>query len=124
MSKDAQLQHLNKGSAKTATFLVRVMYPKKSQYEFYSKHSDRGCPRTGYKFECYLVGEKSGSYCLARVMGSPVEVDAAAQKFKDGTAWRLSKVGLDGKAEMAFLNPPIKLRVELNKTTVQPLLHS
>ena len=57
-----------------------------------------------------MLGEDATSYCLGYVKGSEAETKAAAQKLQDGTAWKLTKVALDGRAEAAYLNTPIKMR--------------
>ena len=119
-ARDTPLQQLHKGSARTASFLVRVVNPKITNYEYVSKFQAK--PKTGHKFECYLLGEDATSYCLGYVKGSEAETKAAAQKFQDGTAWKLTKVALDGRAEAAYLNTPIKTRVDLNKTSLQMVL--
>ena len=67
-SKDTPLQQLHKGSAKTASFVVRVVHPKSAKYDDFSKYDSK--PKTGHKFECYLLGEKQTSYCLGYVRGS------------------------------------------------------
>ena len=55
--------------------------------------------------------------------GSPAGGFVGA-KFTDGTAWRLSKVALDGRVDATYLNTPVNVRVELNKTSLAHVLTS
>ena len=113
-----ELHALNKASARIAQFLVRVCDPQAIDYEFKSKRD--GSMVKQRKFECLLVGEKPASYCIGALKGSQKEVQAALSKFTASSTWTLSKVIFDGHADPAYVNAPIKLRVDLSKSQLEP----
>ena len=84
------LGSLTRASAKTSDFLVRVFNSQSIQYSFKSKKDGRAMERV--RFSCILVGVDASHYCEASVKTSADDVKAALEKFKAGTAWRLSGV--------------------------------
>ena len=118
---DLAFASLTKGSAKTGSFLVRVLHSKVSTWEYYSKYT--GGTKRGHKFECYLVGEDAKEYCIGFAKGEEASKKAAA-KFMENTAWRVSKVALDGQADKRYIHTPMKVRIDMEKTAAVPLLKS
>ena len=55
-------------------------------------------------FSCILVGEDTKHYCEARIKGSAADVATALKKYIHATAWKLSKVGLDGYQQLEYLS--------------------
>ena len=88
------LGSLTKSSAKTADFLVRVFSPKKTEYSFKSKRDGKLVEKD--RFSCILIGVDGSHYCEAGVKTTTDDVKAALEKFKHGTAWRISGVCFDG----------------------------
>ena len=97
---DLAFASLTKGSAKTGSFLVRVLHSNVSSWEYRSKFS--GQTRRGRKFECYLVGEDAKEYCVGFAKGEEASKKAAL-KFIENTAWRVSKLALDGQADQKYI---------------------
>ena len=87
------LKALNKSSARVATFAVRVTDGAVEKYKYQEKKT--GADKTAHKFEAYLVGNNPQEYCRAYVKGTESECKKAAEKFKNGTVWALSKVVWD-----------------------------
>ena len=82
------LGNLTKSSAKTTDFLVRVFNPQSIQYSFKSRKDGKTVDKV--RFSCILIGVDASHYCEAVVKTSADDVKAALEKFKAGTAWRLT----------------------------------
>ena len=91
------------------------MHPRTSRYDCASKFDSK--PKTGFKFECDLLGEKQTLPCLGYVRGAEKDAKAAAYKIQDSTTWRLTKASLEGRVEAAFLHMLVKGRVDMHKYT-------
>ena len=114
MSATADLNVLNKSSAKIAAFLVTVFKGRVSDYTFTQKGS--GKVITAHKFEAWLVGSKAESYCIGYVRGTPQACKSAASKFVDGSQWTLSKVVLDSYTNAMYISTPVPFRVDMTKS--------
>ena len=66
--------------------------------------------------ECYVVAE------LGMRHGKKQPLETAQTKFQPNLQFCISKVGLDTKQKQQFLHCPMKVVVDLAKTTVTPLL--
>ena len=114
------LGSLTKSSAKTADFLLRVYNPKKGEYSFKAKKDGKLVEKV--RFSCILLGEDAGHYCEAIVKTSTDDVNAALEKYKHGTAWRLSGVCVDGHSQQEFLHTSVRVVVDLKRTRCAPVL--
>ena len=114
------LGSLTKSSAKTQDFLVRVYKPREIRYSYKSKRN--GQQIDAIRFTCILVGTNSEHYCEAVLKGSASEVKTALEKFLPGTAWKVSKLGLDGQQQDVFVHTSIRLVVDLKRTQCTPVL--
>ena len=114
------LGSLTRGSAKTADFLVRVFSPKKTEYSFKSKRDGKLVEKV--RFSCILIGVDGSHYCEAGVKTTTDDVKAALEKFKHGTAWRISGVCFDGYSREEYLHTSVRLAVDLKRTRCSPVL--
>ena len=114
------LGSLTKASGKSAEFLVRVLWPKEVPYHFNSKNDGKKVEKV--RFSCILVGEDATHYCEARIKGSAAEVATALKKYARGTAWKLSKVGLDGHQQPEYMHTSVKVVVDLKRTQATAIL--
>ena len=114
------LGSLTKASGKSAEFLVRVLWPKEVPYHFNSKNDGKKVEKV--MFSCILVGEDTKHYCEARIKGSAAEVATALKKYARGTAWKLSKVGLDGHQQPEYMHTSVKVVVDLKRTQATAVL--
>ena len=109
----------NKSSAKIAQLIARICHGKNTCYNYTDKKS--GKEVTAYKFECFLLGEKEGVYMYGFLKGSQQEVNNAANKFKDGHVFKLSKISLDTWTSTTSISSPKAFRLNLEKTTCEPI---
>ena len=98
---DLTFTALTRGSAKTASFVVRVLFPRNSTWEYQSKFT--GQMKQGHNFECYLAGEDPKHYAVGNVKGAD-EAKAASAKYVHNSVWRISKVALEGQADKRYLH--------------------
>ena len=112
------LKALNKSSARVATFAVRVTGGAVEMYKYQEKRT--GAEKTAHKFEAYLVGNNPQEYCRAYVKGTEPECKKAAEKFKDGTVWALSKVVWDTWTKIQYISTPVPFRIDLSKSMMTP----
>ena len=118
---DLALKALNKGSAKTASFKVRILHGRTVSWEYESKYT--GEEKKGCKYEVVLVGEDARHYLKAGAkVNSEDDATKVGAKYRDGTAWRLSKVALDTHTNPRYLHTPVKLYVDLEKSKMMPIL--
>ena len=73
-----------------------------------------------YKFECLLLGEKEGVYMYGFLKGAQQQVNDAANKFKDGQVFKLSKISFDTWTSTTSISSPKAFRLNLEKTTCEP----
>ena len=65
-----------------------------------------------------------GHYCEATLKGTASEVKTALEKFLPRTAWKLSKLGLDGQQQDSFVHTSVRVVVDLKRTQCNPVLQS
>ena len=88
-----------------ATFAVRVVGAKTSEYTFTPKRDTK--PVTQHKFEAWLVGINAQGYCVGFVKGTQAAVKQAQTKYTEGSVWALSKVVFDTYTAITFVSTPV-----------------
>ena len=83
------------------------------------QNKSTGVETTAFKFEVFLVGTNLEEYCKGYVKSTESECDKAAEKFKDGTVWALSKVAFDTYTQSQYISTPIPYRVDLSKSLMK-----
>ena len=119
MAAPTPMSDFNKSSAKIAQLMAKICHGKKTSYNYTEKRS--GKEVTAYKFECFLLGEKEGVYMYGFLKGTQKQVDDAANKFKDGQVFKLSKISLDTWTSTTSISSPKAFRLNLEKTTCEPI---
>jgi hypothetical protein len=119
MAGYADIAALNKSSGKVATFAVRFVRVKASEYTFTSKRDTK--PVTQHKLEAWLVGTNAHAYCVGFVKGSQATVKEAQEKFAEGSVWALSKVVFDTQTAIAFVSTPVPFRLDVAKSNMVPI---
>ena len=122
MTESLDLHELNAKSAGIGAWVLRVHTMRLIEYEYVWQNQ----PRKGQKVECRLVAA-DGVYCHGVIKQSfrsswrgggvdpAVELKQMQDKFKDGTVWRMTKVGLvNEKSE--YMGSPVKVCIDLRKT--------
>ena len=107
---------INKASVKFASWALRMTSPHAYSYTYTSKKT--GTEFEGHKFEGRLVGKSQTEYVLAVLKGTKSEVEAAKEKFKDGSIWQLSKVKFEENMAPAFISSAVKVSVDLKKSSL------
>ena len=115
----ADMAALNKSSGKVATFAVRIVGAKASEYTFTSKRDSK--PITQHKFEAWLVGINAQAYCIGFVKGSQATVKQAQEKYAEGSVWALSKVVFDTYTAITFVRTPVPFRLDVAKSKMEPI---
>ena len=117
------LDSMNKSSARICTFLARLSRPRVGSYS-YTRRSGTGTV-TQHKFSCLLLGapeqlDATGTscYCMGICKGSEDQVKAMGEKYKEGTAVKLSKVTFDGSVNAQYIHTPLQIVVDMGKTTI------
>jgi hypothetical protein len=88
------LSDLNQSSCRHLTLDVRVLHGRIVPYSYQGR---KGEQVNATKFCCTLVGSDSRVYCDGLVQHdfkNPMAVQKASEKFRDGTAWRISSMGI------------------------------
>ena len=119
MAAYADMSVLNKSSGKVATFAVRIVGAKTSEYTFTSKRGSKSV--TQHKFEAWLVGINAQFYCVGFVKGSQPAVKQAQDKYVEGSVWALSKVSFDTYTAINFVSTPVPFRLDVGKSTMEPI---
>ena len=119
MAAATPMSDFNKSSARIAQLIARICHGKKTSYKYTEKRS--GKEVTAYKFECILLGEKEGVYMYGFLKGAQQQVNDAANKFKDGQVFKLSKINLDTWTPTTSISSPKAFRVNLEKTACQQI---
>jgi len=115
------LKRLNKQSCKIGSFPCRVIEPQTIEYEYVDKRSGRTVK--GKRFHCILVGTEATEYVFAQIRGAPEAViNAAKGKYLSGTAWIMSGVSIDAKADAAYVSCPLKTVINLQNTKMAAVL--
>ena len=108
---------MNKSSIKFAAWALRVSHSHNYNYTYVAKKTGQSV--TSYKFECQLVGSTETTYVLAVLKGTKNQVDAAKTQFKDGSLWHVSKIKFDEGTAQTLIGAPMKVCVDLSKSTVR-----
>ena len=119
MTGYADMTALNKSSGKVATFAVRVVGARASEYTFTSKRDTK--PVTQHKFEAWLIGVNAKAYCVGFVKGSQATVRQAQEKYAEGSVWALSKVVFDTYTAITFVSTPVPFRLDVSKSKMEPI---
>ena len=119
MATSTPMSQFNKSSAKIAHLIAKICHGQKTSYKYTEKKS--GKEIEAHKFECVLLGETEGVYMYGFLKGSVKQVDDAAKKFQDGKVFKFSKISLDTWTATALISSPKAFRLNLEKTTVQPI---
>ena len=119
MAAPTPMEAFNKSSAKIAQLITNICHGQKTSYKYTEKKS--GKEVTAYKFECFLLGEKEGVYMSGFLKGMQQQVNDAANKFKDGQVFKLSKVSLDTWTSTTSISSPKAFRLNLEKTTCEQI---
>ena len=110
------LKNMNPTTAKHATWLVRVLDPKLTNYEFMS----RGEKVNAAKFSCILVSKDPKQFVLGVVpfsFGNRNAPAEAAKQFLHNAVYEVKAPYLDPKAQPQFSSCPIKHMVVLKQPT-------
>ena len=110
------LSTMNKQTVRFATWVGRVTYSQAYSYTFDSKRSGQSI--TSHKFECRVVGKSEKDHVLAVLKGTSSEVESAKKKYVNGSVWELSNVKFEENTTPAFISTPLKLSVDLKKSTL------
>ena len=119
MAGYADMTALNKSSGKVATFAVRVVGGKTSEYTFTPKRDTK--PVTQHKFEAWLIGLNAQGYCVGFVKGSQAIVKQAQTKYAEGSVWALSKVVFDTYTAITFVSTPVPFRLDVAKSKMEAI---
>ena len=120
------LQNLTEQSARVGTWVLSVASNPRTEVYSFDKGKGKG---NGMKFECLLVSDNSEEYCLGqfrRKGKEPTatrEFNAAADKFKKGTVWKVNKISL-AKKDKKYLGCSHKVLIDMNASNFQPVLQS
>ena len=108
---------MNKASIKFAKWTLRVTYAHSFSYTYTAKRT--GNVVVSHKFECRLVGKSDAAYVLAGLKGTEKEVKTAAERFKNGSVWELSKVKLDDSIAAHQISAALKVSVDLKNSNLR-----
>ena len=122
MAAPTPMSDFNKSSAKIAQLVVKTCHGQKSSYKYTDKKT--GKEVEAHKFECFLLGEQEGVYMYGFLQGTQQQVNDAAKKFKDGQVFKLSKISRDTWTPFSSISSPKAFRLNLEKTTCQPIAAS
>ena len=115
-SPSTDLSAMNKQTVRFATWVGRVGFSHAYSYTYDSKKS--GQRITSHKFECRVVGKSDKDYVLAVVKGTQNDVESAKKRYVNGSVWELSNVKFEKQTQPAFISTPLKVSVDLKKSTV------
>ena len=94
------LRSLNAGSARVATFLVKICYPREVKYT---------------KAHILRAGWWEHDYCEGTVRGQKAAL--ALQEYKDGQVYKMSRITFSQKTKVMFIASELKMVVEMSATT-------
>ena len=112
------LKNINKSSIKFCSWAVRITDGYSFPYSY--KEKKTGATVTVHKYECRLVGGTETAYVTAVFKGNKKAVTEAKQKLKMGSIWILSNIKFEEKKEGPYISSPLKISVDLNKSTLAP----
>lgn len=110
------LLQLNKSSAKLASWTVRATNGRIVHYSY----TRMGKEVKQSKFEVHLVSTNESEYCIGYVKGPEARVQESMNRFQNQTVWNMSRVALDTYTAAANISTPVRVRVDLSKTLMQP----
>ena len=113
------MSDFNKSSARIAQLIAKICHGKQTSYTYMDKKLQKQVK--AYKFECFLLGEKEHEYMYGFLKGTQQQVNDAANKFKDGQVFKLSKISLDTWTSTTSISSPKAFRLNLQKTTCQQI---
>jgi hypothetical protein len=120
------LAELTAQSGKIGQWMLRVCgTPDEHEY----KYTYQGKPTTGKVLVCHFVSTVSSQYCLGKFKRKGKEPAASSEflkafkKFNDQTIWKVSKVSFTNDKQL-YTGSPIKVVIDMNATTFQPVLQS
>ena len=119
MDAPTPMSDFNKSSARIAQLIAKICHGKKTSYTYMDKKLLKEV--TANKFECFLLGEKEGEYMYGFLKGTQQQVNDAANTFKDGRVFKLSKISLDTWTSTTSISSPKAFRLNLQKTTCQQI---
>ena len=99
-----------------------MAYSHSYSYTFDSKKT--GQRITSHKLECHVVGKSEKDYVLAVLKGTATEVESAKEKYVNGSVWVLSNVKFEENANPAHISTPLKVSVDIKKSTVNVKLNA
>lgn len=110
------LKNMNTSTSKHASWVVRVLAQKVIKYQFVAK----GKQVQAQKFECILVAANPVQFMIGTVPFSFADPDGAgkaANKFKEGTCWRIEQPDFDTRTKTEYLSTSVKRAVLLTTPT-------
>ena len=111
------LKNMNNTTAKHATWCVRVLDPRLTEYEFKAK----GETVKASRFDCVLVSQDAKQYMLGTVLfefqdrGGPKE---AFERFKDNSVWQVRQPSFDNRSKPEYNGCPLKTVILMRKPSV------
>ena len=118
------LAELNQRSARLGVWEVGIFCPHIHEWKWTDKKSQS--EKSGAEFRCILVSVRDASqYVIAHInmrSDNREPLKKAETKFKADLKFRISKVALGSSVKQEYLHTPIKLKIDLAKTTVEALL--
>ena len=120
------LAELTTQSAKIGQWMLRVC---DAPYEHEYKYTFKGKEMKGKLFICCFVSKDASQYCIGKFKRKGKEPEAstelrkAIEKFKDQSMWKVSRVSLTNDKAL-YTGSPIKVVIDMNATTFQPVLQS
>ena len=108
-----------------AWMLIVASTPRKIEYQW----NKAGRSGTGHKLEVVLMSEDSTQYCegvfkkKGKEPQATKDLDAAKDKFKKGTIWKLSKASLTNE-NPKYVGCSCKVVIDMRSSTFEPVLQS
>ena len=108
-----------------AWMLIVASNPRKIEYQW-NKNGKSG---TGHKLEVVLMSEDSTQYCegvfkkKGKEPAATKDLDAAKNKFKKDTNWKLSKASLTNESP-TYVGSSCKVVIDMRNSTFDPVLQS
>ena len=120
---ELQLIELNKRSASLSTWKIGIYRPRIEEWSYQEKAT--GNPKKGAAFRCLVVSASNPShYAVGQIVmrGSMAPLEAAQKRFPENKHFRLSRVQFQANAQQEFIHTPVKLLVQLGRSSLDPLL--
>ena len=120
---ELQLIELNKRSASLSSWKIGIYRPRIEEWSYQEKAT--GNPKKGAAFRCLVVSASNPSqYAVGQIVmrGSMAPLEAAQKRFPENKHFRLSRVQFQANAQQEFIHTPLKLLVQLGRSSLDPLL--